>query len=411
MKRICFLLFLSLLSISLFSQSNDIIIGKVDTIYSEILNEQRKVWIHIPKGGDGKTFARKKYPVMYVLDGSGHFYSTVGMIHQLSKVNGNTISPEMIVVGITNTHRTRDLTPSQPQAGDDAMLPEAMRAHSGGGEKFISFIEKELIPYIDSTYPTEPYKTFMGHSLGGLMVMYTFLNKPELFNAYVAIDPSMFWHNQKLLNEIKEANMGEGYENKTLFLGFANSLPSGMNIETVRNDTSPMSAHMRAILELDEYLNEQKGKFAYQGKYYPDDDHGSVPFISGYDALRFIFSFHRLDLGPEDFMNPEVDLAGKIKNHYKQVSQSLGYEKKPAEEFINMIGYQFLQMKSFDRSERIFKLNVSYYPDQFNVYDSLGDLYQAKGEKEKAIECFKKAVSLNGEADQTKDKIAKLEKE
>jgi predicted alpha/beta superfamily hydrolase len=83
---------------------------------------------------------------MYVLDGSGHFYSTVGMIHQLSKVNGNTISPEMIVVGITNTHRTRDLTPSQPQAGDDAMLPEAMRAHSGGGEKFISFIEKELIP-------------------------------------------------------------------------------------------------------------------------------------------------------------------------------------------------------------------------------------------------------------------------
>jgi predicted alpha/beta superfamily hydrolase len=153
----------------------------------------------------------------------------------------------------------------------------------------------------------------MGHSLGGLMVMYTFLNKPELFNAYVAIDPSMFWHNQKLLNEIKEANMGEGYENKTLFLGFANSLPSGMNIETVRNDTSPMSAHMRAILELDEYLNEQKGKFAYQGKYYPDDDHGSVPFISGYDALRFIFSFHRLDLGPEDFMNPEVDWQAKLR--------------------------------------------------------------------------------------------------
>ncbi len=409
MKNVVFLFLLFFSCLNLSAQSNEIVLGKIDSIDSKILSEQRKLWIHVPKGSDENIFTKKTYPVVYLLDGTAHFFSTVGMIHQLSRVNNNSISPEMIVVGIPNTNRMRDLSPSKPKLGDDPFLNPAMIANAGGGEKFIDFIEKELIPYIDANYPTEPYKTFIGHSLGGLMVMHTFLHKPELFNAYVAIDPSMSWGQQKLLKEIKEASFGEQYQRKTLYLAIANTLGKGMDIATVEKDQSPMSFHIRSILDLDHFLQNSDPVFNYHGKYYPDDDHGSLPFIAGYDALRFIFKAHRIKLSPEDFMNPDSDLSDKIKRHYQQLSEAFGYEKKPAEDYLNMIGYQFMSMKRYDLSEKFFQLNILYYPKQFNVYDSLGDLYVAKGENEKAINSFKKALSLNKNSEFTREKLEKLE--
>lgn len=115
----------------------------------------------------------------------------------------------------------------------------------------------------------------------------------------------------------------------------------------------------------------------YLGKYYQDDNHGSVPFIAGYDALRFIFQDQMLKIGPEDIVNPNKDVVSKIKNHCKKLSDFFGYEKKPEESFLNNMGYQLMQMQMLDQSEQLFKLSTSFYPDRFNVHDSLGDLYVA----------------------------------
>ncbi len=92
---------------------NSINIGDIVTINSEILQEQRELWIHVSDGVPGEAPASKKYPVVYLLDGGAHFSSVVGMVQQLSTVNGNTACPKMIVVGIPNTNRTRDLTPTR----------------------------------------------------------------------------------------------------------------------------------------------------------------------------------------------------------------------------------------------------------------------------------------------------------
>jgi predicted alpha/beta superfamily hydrolase len=412
MKKAVFFAMLIAISFCVTAQSGDIVIGKIDTLTSTVLNEQRKIWVYVPESADENLYAKEKYPVVYLLDGDAHFYPTVGMVHQLSTVNGNTVSPKMIVVGIPNTNRMRDLTPSKPKPGDDPLMPPAMVKYAGGGENFLKFIEKELIPYIDANYPTEPFRMFIGHSLGGLMVMHTFLEKPELFNAYVSIDPSMSWHKQQLLSAIKKADFGEGYDDKTLFMGFANTLPEGMDTAMVKSQpSSPMTDIIRSILELNAHINKQNGSMNYQGKYYPDDDHGSVPFIAGYDALRFIFQNHRLTIGPSDVMNPNSDLSSKIKDHYQQLSEFYGYQKRPEESFLNTMGYQLMQMQMLDKSEDLFLLNTYFYPDRFNVYDSLGDLYVAKGDKEKAIESFEKALELNAESTLTKEKLTKLQKD
>src|SRR4051794_11383779 len=100
-------------------KDNKIVIGKIDSVYSNILNEQRKIWIYTPDMTSGNL--NQRYPVLYLLDGDGHFASVVGMIQQLSQVNGNNVYPEMIVVGIPNTDRTRDLTPTHIVSDPPAM--------------------------------------------------------------------------------------------------------------------------------------------------------------------------------------------------------------------------------------------------------------------------------------------------
>lgn len=262
-------------------------IGKIDSIQSTILNEKRKIWVHIPESFTAD--AKKRYPIVYLLDGDAHFYSVVGMIHQLSAVNGNKICPEMIVVGIPNTNRTRDLTPTHVDV-DVPYMDSTLSKPSGGGELFINFMEKELMPYIEAKYPTKPYKILIGHSFGGLLAMQTFVHHNHLFNSYVCIDPSMWWDNQKLLKESQKALANRNFKGKALYLGIANTLDKGMTISKVAQDKSPDSKHIRSILKLKSAfeINNQNG-LRYKGKYYPNDSHSSVPLISGYDALHFIF--------------------------------------------------------------------------------------------------------------------------
>jgi hypothetical protein len=66
-----------------------------------------------------------------------------------------------------------------------------------------------------------------------------------------------------------------------------------------------------------------------------------------------------------------------------------------------------VQQKHFDKAEALFKMNIANYPESFNAYDSMGDLYEAKGDKEKAIENYKKALSIKDSPD-TKQKLEKL---
>src|SRR6187397_1521618 len=204
MKNIIVFILLVIISLGSYAQTdNKIVIGKVDSVYSTILKEQRKVWVYLPNMKAGMQNPGQRYPVVYLLDGDGHFESVVGMIQQLSQVNGNTIVPEMIIVGIPNTDRTRDLTPTHI-ASDPPMMDSNFSKTTGGGENFVAFIEKELMPHIDSVYSTAPYKILIGHSFGGLTVMNVLTNHTKLFNAYIAIDPSMWYDRERFLATTKK---------------------------------------------------------------------------------------------------------------------------------------------------------------------------------------------------------------
>jgi predicted alpha/beta superfamily hydrolase len=343
------------------------------------------------------------------LDGDGHFSSVVGMIQQLSSINGNTMCPKMIVVGIPNTDRTRDLTPTHIDADPAMMMDSAFAKTSGGGENFIAFIEKELMPYIEAKYPTAPYKMLIGHSFGGLAVIQTFTHHTDLFNAYVCIDPSMWWDNEKLLNQTQQVLAEKKFEGKSMYLGIANTMEEGMDINKVQKDTSEETRHIRSILKLQAALekNNQNG-LKYRSKYYPDDTHGSAPLITEYDALRFFFDYLPLKFSMKDFTDSTGALANKYQNHFSNLSKKMGYTLKPDEMEINYMGYDFMGRKMYKTAEALFKLNVDNHPESFNVYDSYGDYYLAVGDKANAIIQFKKALAIK-ENEGSRKKLNDLE--
>ena len=402
MKKLIIALLVVLISTTGFAQKdNTVTIGKIDSLQSKILGEQRKVWVYVPSG----AAPQQKYPVVYLLDGDAHFYSVVGMIQQLSQVNGNTVCPEMMVVGIPNTDRTRDLTPTHIDA-DPPYMDSTFAKTSGGGEQFISFIEKELMPYIEATYPTQPYKMLIGHSFGGLTVMNTVINHTKLFNSYICIDPSMWWDNMNYLKATKKALSEKNFAGTALYLGIANTMDEGMDVLKVQSDTSSDTKHIRSILELDKHLKSQKQNgLRYESKYYENDDHSSAPLITEYDGLRFIFDKYRFKFSFKYYMDSTVALANKLGQHYQEVSKLFDYTVLPPENMLNGLGYEFLQQKHYAKAGGIFKMNMDNYPNSFNVYDSYGDYFVAIGDKQKAAENFKKALSLK----ENPDTLKKLE--
>jgi len=137
-------------------------IGYKDSLYSSSLEEQRYFWVQLPESYDPNS--QTNYPVVYVLDGGVHL-KAVETVH--SYYWGGFI-PEMVIVGISNgSNRTRDLTTSKVEDRRGVSYNQ----ESGGAEDFFSFIEKDLIPYIEGNYAVTDYRTLIGHSYAGLFTI------------------------------------------------------------------------------------------------------------------------------------------------------------------------------------------------------------------------------------------------
>lgn len=387
---------------------NEIVIGKVDSVYSNILGEKRKVWIYVPGMSSGNTDTVSRYPVVYLLDGDAHFQSVVGMIQQLSEANGNFNFPQMIVVAIPNTDRTRDLTPTHIQS-DLPNMDSNSSKNTGGGEHFVAFMEKELMPHIDSVYPTQPYRMLIGHSFGGLTVMNVLTNHTKLFNAYVAIDPSMWYDKERFLKATGQKLAHQKYDGIKLYLGIANTMPDGMTTEKMLKDTTASTRHIRSIFALDQFVKTNKqNHLQFSSRYYANDDHGSVPLITEYDALRFIFNYYKYKFTEQDFTDSSTAFVTKYKAHYQIVSKELGYKVLPPEVLTNGLAYQSLNSKFFTKAAAFYKLNMENYPASSNAFDAYGNLLALIKDTANAITYYQEAFSIS-RSEETLQKLNSLQ--
>jgi predicted alpha/beta superfamily hydrolase len=179
-------------------------------LYSAILNEERRVIVHLPRNYANDT--SRKYPVMYVLDGTSQDQHTTDKATVLSDAG---LIPSVIVIGLPNTRGNRERDQTPPYMRRD--VNDASSAF-GAGDKFLSFVEKELIPFVEGRYRTSSYRTLSGNSRGGLLVLYSLMEKPDLFQARFCYSTPVWRFDNLMVNRMAEFLRSSPARNNFLYL-------------------------------------------------------------------------------------------------------------------------------------------------------------------------------------------------
>jgi uncharacterized protein len=337
-------------------------------VHSNILNEDRVIWVRTPHGYE---LGKDLLPVLYLTDGPGHI-NEIGNSIDFLVDNGRT--PPLIVVGIANTDRTRDLTPTHSDAKDSSGKETAPT--SGGGDRFFDFIQTELMPRIEKSYRTAPYRIFAGHSLGGLMAIHILTSRPDMFQAYIAVSPSLWWENQHTLHQAQEFFAAHTELSKTLFFSLGNE-----------------GDDMRVgFEELKKSLTAKAPKgFRWESEQFSDENHSSTVLRAHYAGLRSIFADWPM---PRDDKGSPIGGMSGIEQHYREISERYGYPVPLPENLLNGFGYRLMSDNKFDEAIAVFQRNVALYPGSANVYDSLADGFENAGKLDLAVAQCQRAVEV-----------------
>ncbi|MGH9935632.1 MAG: alpha/beta hydrolase-fold protein, partial [Blastocatellia bacterium] len=229
------------------------------------------------------------------------------------------------------------------------------------------------IPKIEKDYRTEPYRVFAGHSFGGLFAIHAFLARPEVFNACIAVSPTMHWDNHLLSRKAEEFFKDRKDLNRTLYFTLANE----------GGGAREGFDRFKAILAKNKPKNFEWGSMLME-----DEDHGSVVMPSHYQGLRKVFE------GWQVAADVASGGASAVESHYKKLSAKFGYSILPPEALMNNLGYQLLGAGKTEEAIAVFKSNIERYPNSANVYDSLAEAYEKTGKLDPARSNYEKAVQL-----------------
>ncbi|MEO1082717.1 MAG: alpha/beta hydrolase-fold protein, partial [Acidobacteriota bacterium] len=284
------------------------------------------------------------------------------------------------VVGVVNTERTRDLTPpwTDPSTIEDQGQRAQIIPDGGGADAFLRFLGDELVPHVEASYRTQPFRLLVGHSFGGLFALHAMATQPDLFGAILSISPSLWWDGGRTVDQLE-----------TLFAerpALATQLYA-----TVGNESGLMIDPFNRLQTLLRY--RAPAGLRWHAEVYDAEDHGTMPLPSTYSALRFFYDGWQL---PHALVGFDLTAADA---HYAGLAERYGYPVTTPEATINGLGYRALGAGEVDRAIEIFNANVERFPASANVYDSLGEAVEASGALEKALELYRKAIQTAEAAD------------
>ena len=247
-------------------ETSPIALGVTLSLDSKVLSEKRTLNVYLPPSYE--TSKDKKYPVIYLLDGGIHedYHHQTGLVQFMVMYQ---LMPESIVVGISNTDRRRDLTHPTKDAAEREAVPTC-----GGSAKFLEFIETELQPLITKTYRCGEERTLIGQSLGALFATEALLRKPELFDNFVIVSPSLYWSKQELVSQIADFLKKHPDLKKKIFLSIGTE-PKVMH-ETMDQFVAALKEHA-----------PEGVKWKYDPL--PKETHATVMHRATYRAYEFLY--------------------------------------------------------------------------------------------------------------------------
>ncbi|RAI92101.1 alpha/beta hydrolase-fold protein [Algoriphagus yeomjeoni] len=345
-------------------------LGKQYLIQSGLLQEQRPILVSLPHDYEN---SETSYPVMYVLDGLENIKHTVGTIEILIE---SGLIPPMILVGIQSLDRNRDLTPSQAGqnvyggTGNDGI------AQSGGAGKFLKFISQEVFPFVENHFRTHPYRILEGHSLGGLFGVYTLMEQPDLFDAFIIEAPALWWNGEEMTLKASTFFAENQTLKKTVYFGVGGGEGWGMKQELIRY--------------VDEIKKNQPEGFRWFHEEVGDEDHMASRLLLNYHGLKFLFSDMRLPDSLQTNFSEEGFLVGEEQLKRKYGSKA----KRTANEYVNM-AMQEIERKNEEGAITVLKRATQAYPNYLGILTFLAKTYESVGQVYLAIETYRKGIELS----------------
>lgn len=241
--------------------AQNISIGFQDSIFSEVLEENRRILVHLPEDYENPD---KSYPVIYRLDGEiDLLVETAGVIYRLAY--REELIPDMIVVMIQNTYRDKDMLP----------VKTFFYQSEPGAQNFQKFINSELIPYIDDKYRTTNERILCGQSLSSIFTLYNLLTETSIFNSYIACSAGFPGCEDYFMNLAREMKSTHSDRKITVFL--TNGLKDPLDPDGKMN---------QMIVEFSKLI-ESKENITCEYLTYKDEGH--VPYQSLYHGLKFAY--------------------------------------------------------------------------------------------------------------------------
>jgi len=281
----CSIAIFSLSSQLSYSQANEkICIGEKIKFKSEILGHERDIYIYLP---NGYKQSNQTYPLIYTTDAENSFVLLTSMLEIFPK---GGILPNAIIIGIANRGEQERYLDFAPVIKD--------KPESGQADVFIDFLEKELFPYIEQNYRTQPFRILFGHSFLGMFASHVFLANPDLFQGYIISSPDLRWISEEISN--KEISI----LTRPTFMYISKG-----SEERPSKEIESFIKLLKTIENLNYLYVENSG-----------ENHQSNGVISVMNGLRFIYTDWRLPKPPKNCSQTEII------NHYKKLSEKYGYD-------------------------------------------------------------------------------------
>lgn len=338
-----------------FSENELITIGSTLTLQSNILGEGRELLISLP---ESYSTSDKLYPVVYILDPTDfyQFQYATSVIKALSDINK---IPEIIVVGVQSTDRSKDMTPSIDST-----------EHTGANN-FRRFFKEELQIFISQQYRTQSYKIIVGHSFGGLFAIDTLIQQPDTFDAYIAISPSIWWDNGKLVEQTKSL-FEEGNDlNKTLFT-------------TLANEDSDSRIFYDNFLDV--VSKNSPDGLSVDNMYFENETHTSTPMMGIYYGILSVYKSWE---APES-----LDSLNSLITHYESLSEHYGYTIEVPMETTADVAWRLLYVEEYPEALRVFEFNIANYGGVAITYSDLAWGLRRNGRLQESLPYFEKAVEI-----------------
>ena len=339
--------------------------------HSRVLDEERTILIHLPKG---YSSSEKKYPVLFVLDAEFFFQQAVSAVEFLSELKYINVQPipQMIIVGIVNVDRNRDYTPTySPEQPGGLRYPT-----SGKADKFLEFLDTELFSFIDSHYKTEPFRVLSGWSFGGLLTVYTYFTHNHLFSAYLAISPSLWWDGDLYVKKTDTFLSQEQLSTKPLVVTLGALEGGGDMGRSVKDGFIPKMRKKRAK------------KIPFTFIEIPEEGHSYVPYKAYYQGLLALFADWMM---PNEIMNDGFE---GIHSFYERQSKKYGFKIDIPESAYFRLASKYYNEGNRKKAFEIAKEYVNKFPESSYAHYYLGMRARAVSELSLAKKSFLKAIDI-----------------